>query len=81
MDNHHPKTLMPFPFYCAGCPEIPRLSFRPSGDCDYLQRSLTRDLDSYDELLSKKLFAGERVARQYDVFNDGNLKYEGIPFK
>lgn len=68
MDNHHPETLMPFLSIVQGCPEIQECH-SVSGDCDYLLKIITRDLDSYDELLSKKLLQVKGVRSVNTMFS------------
>ncbi|RDL45583.1 Lrp/AsnC family transcriptional regulator [Marinomonas piezotolerans] len=68
MDNHHPETLEPFLTIVSNCPEIQECH-SVSGDCDYLLKVVTRDLDSYDELLSHKLLQAKGVRSVSTMFS------------
>lgn len=68
MDNHHPETLEPFLSIVSNCPEIQECH-SVSGDCDYLLKIITRDLDSYDELLSKQLLQAKGVRSVNTMFS------------
>lgn len=68
MDNHHPETLDPFLALVKQNPEIQECH-SVSGDCDYLLKIITRDLDSYDELLSHKLLQAKGVRSVNTLFS------------
>jgi DNA-binding Lrp family transcriptional regulator len=68
MDNHHPETLDPFLALVKQNPEIQECH-SVSGDCDYLLKIITRDLDSYDELLSQKLLQAKGVRSVNTMFS------------
>ncbi|MEL0614932.1 Lrp/AsnC family transcriptional regulator [Marinomonas arenicola] len=68
MDNHHPETLAPFLAIIRECAEIQECH-SVSGDCDFLLKIITRDLDSYDELLSKQLLQAKGVRSVNTMFS------------
>ncbi|MBJ7556005.1 Leucine-responsive regulatory protein [Marinomonas spartinae] len=68
MDNHHPETLAPFLTIVRECPEIQECH-SVSGDCDFLLKIITKNLDSYDELLSKKLLQAKGVRSVNTMFS------------
>lgn len=68
MDNHHPETLAPFLAIIKDCPEILECH-SVSGDCDFMLKVITKDLDSYDELLSKKLLQAKGVRSVSTMFS------------
>lgn len=68
MDNHHPETLDPFLTLVKQNSEIQECH-SVSGDCDYLLKIITRDLDSYDELLSQKLLQAKGVRSVNTMFS------------
>jgi DNA-binding Lrp family transcriptional regulator len=68
MDNHHTETLTPFLSIVSNCPEIQECH-SVSGDCDFMLKIITRDLDSYDELLSKKLLQAKGVRSVNTMFS------------
>ncbi|MGO2235094.1 Lrp/AsnC family transcriptional regulator [Marinomonas sp. UCMA 3892] len=68
MDNHHPETLEPFLTVVGKCPEIQECH-SVSGDCDFLLKIITRDLVSYDELLSKQLLQARGVRSVNTMFS------------
>ncbi|NVK72290.1 MAG: Lrp/AsnC family transcriptional regulator [Oceanospirillaceae bacterium] len=68
MDNHHPETLEPFLTVVDTCSEIQECH-SVSGDCDFLLKIITKDLVSYDELLSKQLLQARGVRSVNTMFS------------
>ncbi|WP_082856586.1 Lrp/AsnC family transcriptional regulator [Marinomonas atlantica] len=68
MDNHHPQTLEPFLSIVSDCHEIQECH-SVSGDCDYLLKIVTKDLITYDELLSQKLLQAKGVRSVNTMFS------------
>jgi len=68
MDNHHPKTLEAFLSIVSECPEIQECH-SVSGQCDYLLKIITRDMESYEALLSNRLLQAEGVRSASTIFS------------
>ncbi|WP_417228149.1 Lrp/AsnC family transcriptional regulator [Amphritea sp.] len=68
MDNHHPETLKSFLSMVAACPEIQECH-SVSGSCDYLLKIITRDMESYEALLSNMLLPAEGIRSTSTMFS------------
>lgn len=84
MDNHHPETLESFLAVVRECPEIQECH-SVSGQCDYLLKIVTRDMNSYEELLSKHLLQAHGIRSTSTIFSMKQPKisrelplYEGL---
>ncbi|MBQ0755554.1 MAG: Lrp/AsnC family transcriptional regulator [Amphritea sp.] len=68
MDNHHPDTLLSFLTIVEKCPEIQECH-SVSGQCDYLLKIITRDMESYEELLNNKLLQATGIRSTSTMFS------------
>ncbi|RTE64925.1 Lrp/AsnC family transcriptional regulator [Amphritea opalescens] len=68
LDNHHPETLESFLSMVKDCPEIQECH-SVSGACDYLLKIITRDMESYEALLSNRLLPTEGIRSTSTMFS------------